>query len=317
MSSNSSDFSANESTLLDRANAVCEYIRSKLPDDLARTRVAVICGSGLNGLADALNGNVRFEFKFSELPYFPVPTVDGHVGKLVFGYFGKVPAVAMVGRVHFYEGNPIDTTAFPVRVFSVFGIKTLIVTNAAGGLNSNYKAGDLVVINDHINFPGLAGWHPLRGANDPYFGPRFLALSDAYDLDLRQRFFAAVAAANAKHKLNRTVHEGVYAFVAGPTYETRAESRMLKVLGADAVGMSTVPEIIVARHSGIRILAISLITNEVVAEPTPSVAAVAAGDGNHEDISAGKATHEEVIEAAHLASEDLRSLVYQTISGLE
>ncbi|KAK9464919.1 nucleoside phosphorylase domain-containing protein [Lipomyces arxii] len=296
-----------DTTLTERATVVVDYIRDRVPAELHKPQVAVICGSGLHHLADALTASPQAEIAFSDLPYFPLTTVDGHAGKLVFGYFGHVPAVCMVGRIHFYEGNPFDISVFPVRVFAVMGIKTLVVTNAAGGLNSDYRVGDLMVINDHINLPGLAGWHPLKGANDPLFGPRFLALSDAYDLDLRKKFFAA----SATLKLTRPVHEGVYVFVSGPTYETRAESRMLKLMGADAVGMSTVPEIIIARHSGLKVLAISLITNEVVTAPMPRVA-----DGLDLDPAAGKANHEEVIEAARLAGHDMRELVLETIKSL-
>ncbi|KAK9365962.1 nucleoside phosphorylase domain-containing protein [Lipomyces kononenkoae] len=295
-----------EASLTAQASVVISFIRERVPAELHYPKVAVICGSGLHHLADALNASPRIEIPFSDLPYFPLPTVDGHIGKLVFGFFGTVPTVCMVGRIHFYEGNPFTVSVFPVRMFSVMGISTLLVTNAAGGLNSEYKVGDLMVLNDHINFPGLAGWHPLKGPNDSLFGPRFLALSDAYDLELRQKLFESVNTL----KLNRAIHEGVYAFVSGPTYETRAESRMLKMLGADAVGMSTVPEIIIARHSGMKVLAISLITNAVVTQPTPKASEGAA------NLSAGKANHEEVIEAARQAGEDMRALVLDVISRL-
>ncbi|KAK9239663.1 nucleoside phosphorylase domain-containing protein [Lipomyces kononenkoae] len=295
-----------DTSLTERATAVINLIQEWVPAELHYPKVAVICGSGLHHLADALNISPRAEIPFSDLPYFPLPTVDGHIGKLVFGYFGTVPTVCMVGRIHFYEGNPFDVSVFPIRVFSAMGISTLLVTNAAGGLNSEYKVGDLMVLNDHINFPGLAGWHPLKGPNDPLVGPRFPALSDAYDLELRQKLFESAKTL----KLGRAIHEGVYVFVSGPTYETRAESRMLKMLGADAVGMSTVPEIIIARHSGMKVLAISLITNAVVTQPTPK-----ASDGPA-NLSAGKATHEEVIEAARQAAEDMRALVMDVISGL-
>ncbi|KAK9331765.1 nucleoside phosphorylase domain-containing protein [Lipomyces starkeyi] len=295
-----------ETSLTERATVVTNFIRGLVPKELQYPKVAVICGSGLHHLADALNSSPRVEIPFSDLPYFPLTTVEGHIGKLVFGYFGTVPTVCMVGRIHFYEGNPFNISVFPVRVFSVMGISTLLVTNAAGGLNSEYKVGDLMVLNDHINFPGLAGWHPLKGSNDSLFGPRFLALSDAYDLELRQKVFESAKTL----KLGRAIHEGVYVFVSGPTYETRAESRMLKMLGADAVGMSTVPEIIIARHSGMKVLAISLITNAVVTEPTPK-----ASDGPA-NLSAGMANHEEVIEAARQAGEDMRVLVLEIITKL-
>ncbi|KAK9472789.1 nucleoside phosphorylase domain-containing protein [Dipodascopsis tothii] len=295
-------------SLLAKATESVAYIQSRLPAELQKPKVAVICGSGLQNLASALDPSPLVEIPFADIPHFPVTTVVGHAGKLVFGFFGpkKVPALCMVGRIHFYEGNPFDVSVFPIRVFKVLGIDTMVVTNAAGGLNPAYKVGDLMVLSDHINLPGLAGWHPLRGPNEADFGTRFPPLSDAYDLDLRQRFFAAAGAL----KLARPIHEGVYAFVSGPTYETRAESRMLKMLGADCVGMSTVPEIIIARHSGVRILAVSLVTNEVVTAPTPKVS-----DGPA-DIGAGAANHEEVLEAAREAGNDMKDLVLHVVGGL-
>ncbi|KAK9459274.1 nucleoside phosphorylase domain-containing protein [Lipomyces oligophaga] len=289
----------------ERALAVIEFIKLKVPVELQVPKVAVICGSGLQNLTDALQLSPRVELNYGEIPYFSQTTVEGHAGKLVFGFFGTVPAVCMVGRVHFYEGNPLEASVFPIRVFSVMGVEFLIVTNASGGLNPAYKVGDFMILNDHINFPGLAGWHPLRGPNDSSFGPRFPALSDAYDLNLRQIAFKAVS----KLSLVRGVHEGVYAFVSGPTYETRAESRMLLNLGADCVGMSTVPEIIVARHSGLKVLAISLVTNEVVTKPMPKA-------NEQTDLSAGKANHEEVIAAATAAGQDMQKLVCEIITSI-
>ncbi|KAK9458326.1 nucleoside phosphorylase domain-containing protein [Dipodascopsis uninucleata] len=285
---------------------VIEYLHTRLPEELKYPKVAVICGSGLQHLADAFEESPQVAFDYKDIPNFPVTTVAGHVGKLVFGLFGTVPAVCMVGRFHFYEGKPFEVVTFPIRVFSKLGISTLVVTNACGGLNSDYKVGDLMVLNDHINFPGLAGWHPLRGPNKSEYGERFIALSDAYDHELRQKFFT-----KAKDlKLKRSIHEGVYAFVCGPTYETRGESRMLKAMGADTVGMSTVPEIIVARHCGIRVLAISLITNEVVMTPTPKASDDSA------DLSKGKANHEEVMEAARRAGNDMKNLISETVKDL-
>ncbi|KAK7206809.1 nucleoside phosphorylase domain-containing protein [Myxozyma melibiosi] len=292
-------------SISDRAAATIAEINRLVPVELQSPKVAVICGSGLQHLADALSPSPRVEINFADLPNFPQTTVEGHTGKLVFGLFGNVPSVCMVGRVHFYEGISFDLTTYPARVFSVMGVETLIVTNASGGLNPDYKVGDLMVLNDHINFPGLAGSHPLKGPNDSTFGPRFQPLSDAYDHALRIKLFETAKTLN----LSRAIHEGVYVFVSGPTYETRAESRMLRMFGGDCVGMSTVPEIIVARHSGMRVLAISLITNAVVMTPTPK-----ASDGAA-DLAEGIANHAEVIEAARLAGNDLQLLVLEVIKA--
>lgn len=183
----------------------------------------------------------------------------------------------------------------------------MIVTNAAGGLNTAYKAGDLMILNDHINLPGFAGYHPLRGPNLEEFGPRFQPLSDAYSLKLRQLLF------KKKQELNisRAIHEGTYVFAAGPTFESRAEVRMLRTIGADAVGMSTVPEVIIGRHSGLEVLALSLITNEGVGDKPAS-----AFDKNPVPLDKGMASHDEVLEYANKASEDVQALVEQVVNDL-
>jgi len=213
----------------------------------------------------------------------------------------------------------MDLVTFATRVCKLLGVETMIVTNAAGGLNQTYRVGDIVCLNDHLNMAGLVGIHPLRGPNIEEFGTRFPPLSDAYDLDLRVRTHKAWAKLGLD-KQERRLHEGVYAFVAGPTYETRAECRMLSTLGADVVGMSTVPEIIVARHAGMRILAFSLVTNVAVLE--------AGARGNDaeiqtmnraeltEHLSQGKANHKEVLEAGREAAKDMQALVKQILSDL-
>ena len=193
------------------------------------------------------------------------------------------------------------------KLLSVFlrcGDDLWVVTNAAGGLNKEYKAGDLVVVRDHINFPGLAGNHPLRGINADEFGPRFPALSDAYSLTLRQRLFRAVQIHDIRSR--RGIHEGIYAMVSGPTYETRAEAQLIQLCGADVVGMSTVPEVIIARHCGMEVLCISLVTNMVVLDPTPS-----AQDQNStaDAMTKGMANHEEVLKAAEEAAIDMQGLI--------
>ncbi|CEO58491.1 Putative Purine nucleoside phosphorylase I, inosine and guanosine-specific [Penicillium brasilianum] len=301
----------------DRANEAVAFLRSSLPEELQSPKVAIVCGSGLGGLADTVHAEGRAEYDYASIPHFPRPTVAGHAGKLVFGLLGrKIPAVLMVGRAHYYEGHSMDQVTFPIRVFKQLGVDTVVLTNAAGGLNSDYCVGDIVMLNDHIFLAGLAGVHPLRGPNEDEFGVRFPPLSDAYDLDLRRQVHQAwkqVIPAQSTRKL----HEGVYAFVGGPTYETRAESRMLRMLGADVVGMSTVPEIVVARHCGLRVLAFSLVTNNAVLAPVPRgdeqlLQGKDAGELNA-IIEEGKAGHEEVLEAGRNAALDMQKLVLQSL----
>ncbi|KAJ6264798.1 hypothetical protein Dda_0950 [Drechslerella dactyloides] len=292
------------------------FIQSRVPEDLRSPAVGVICGSGLGGLADTVESSPRVDIAYSDIPNFPQSTVQGHAGKLVFGYLGesRTPAVLMVGRVHFYEGHNIDKTAFPVRVMNLLGVKNIIVTNAAGGLNPDFQVGDICILNDHINLPGLAGIHPLRGPNAEEFGPRFPPLSDAYDLELRR--FAHIAYKKLQLSIpTRRLHEGVYAFVSGPSFETRAECRMLRILGADVVGMSTVPEIIAARHAGMRILAMSLVTNQAVLEPGPRGDAAIVGDAQ-KIMELGAANHLEVLEAGKMAANDMQSLVRLVVDEL-
>ncbi|THV64709.1 purine nucleoside phosphorylase-like protein [Aureobasidium pullulans] len=294
-----------------RASGSADFIRSKLPSHLQNPRVAIVCGSGLGGIADTVTSDTKLEIDYHDIPNFPKTTVQGHAGKLVVGTMGetKVPVVLLVGRAHFYEGHTMELVTFATRVCKVLGIETMIVTNAAGGLNPDYNVGDIVCLNDHLNMAGLVGFHPLRGPNADDFGVRFPPLSDAYDLGLRQKAhqtWQKVRPSDGKRKL----HEGVYAFVAGPTYETRAECRMLHQLGADVVGMSTVPEIIVARHSGIRILAFSLVTNKAVLQSVPRGDDAALSSMSPQELidhlGQGKANHEEVIEAGREAAKDMQ-----------
>lgn len=199
------------------------------------------------------------KFEYVDLPNFPKSTVIGHVGRLIFGQIENVPVICMQGRFHFYEGNSLSRCVMPVRLMKLLGVSTLIVTNAAGSVNAEYKAGDVMIIKDHINFVGFAGNNPLRGPNDESFGPRFIAMNNAYNQSIIKDAKAIVQKLGLKG-----FHEGVYACVGGPNYETVAEMRALKVLGCDAVGMSTVHEIITARHCGLTCFAFSLITNEGV-----------------------------------------------------
>ncbi|OOF91063.1 hypothetical protein ASPCADRAFT_211305 [Aspergillus carbonarius ITEM 5010] len=297
-----------------QASETFSFLRDRLPESLKSPQVAIVCGSGLGGLANTIHRLPRVEFDYASIPHFPRSTVAGHAGKLVFGLLnGEVPAVLMVGRAHYYEGHSIDQVTFPIRVFKLLGVDTIILTNAAGGLNPEYMVGDIVLLNDHIFLAGLAGTHPLRGPNAEEFGPRFPALSDAYDLELRCQVHNAWDT-TVRSESRRRLHEGVYAFVGGPSYETRAECRMLRQLGADLVGMSTVPEIVVARHCGIRVLALSLVTNNAVLSPVPR------GDdhllqGKNVDelgniLQEGKADHEEVLEAGRSAAMDMQEACY-------
>jgi purine-nucleoside phosphorylase len=236
-------------------------------------RVGLILGSGLSPLAESLEGGVAFPYQ--ELPHFPASTVEGHAGRFVLGHLEDQPVAVMQGRAHYYEGYSMAEITFPVRVMQVLGIEMLIVTNAAGGLNPQFQAGDVMLIKDHINLIGMAGLNPLRGPNLHQFGPRFPDMSSAYDVDLR-----ALATDVATEK-DVPLQEGVYICLAGPSYETMADLRFLRTIGADAVGMSTVPEVTIARHGGTRVLGLSGISNVLPVEGGPVVAT----------------DHEEVLEA--------------------
>ena len=215
-----------------------------------RPKIGVVLGSGLGGFADSLRDAVRIPF--AEIPAFPRSTAIGHAGQMVIGRASDVPVAVMQGRVHLYEGYSAQQVAFPMRVFGRIGIHAVILTNAAGGINLNYQQGALVLIRDHIN---LQGTNPLIGPNDDLFGVRFPDMTHAYAKEYR-----AIAKEEAA-KLGMTLHEGVYAALLGPSYETPAEIKYLRVIGADLVGMSTAFEVIAARHMGIKVLAISCVTN--------------------------------------------------------
>ncbi|MEQ2212437.1 hypothetical protein XENOCAPTIV_030640 [Xenoophorus captivus] len=259
-----------------------------------RPKVAIICGSGLGGLAELLDDKIIFPYK--DIPRFPTSTVQGHAGQLVFGKLQGCECVCMQGRFHFYEGYNIHTVTYPVRVFFLLGVEILIVTNAAGGLKDSYSVGDIMLIKDHINMPGFAGQNPLCGHNEKRFGERFPCMSDAYDRELR----VLARQAAEEQGCDSFLQEGVYCMLAGPTYETIAECRALQKLGADAVGMSTVPEVVVARHCGLRVLGLSLITNKVVTDYD----------------STERANHKEVLRTTEKRAKDLQRLVRHLISKL-
>ena len=228
------------------AEEAAGFVRSLTP---LRPVVGVVLGSGLGAFAASLERPVRVPY--ARVPHFPTATAPGHRGELVLGHVGAVPVAVMSGRVHHYEGYRLDQVVFPVRVLGRLGIQAVILTNAAGSVNVNYKPGELMVIEDHINLLG----NPLIGPNDDRLGLRFFDMSDAYDPKLRE------IAEKACWKAGVPVRKGVYIAMTGPSYETPAEIRMARTLGADAVGMSTVPEVIAARHMGIRVLGLSCITN--------------------------------------------------------
>ena len=252
-----------QQNVFSKAREATTYIEEQ---GVEKVEVGLILGSGLGELADEIENPIVIPYE--EIPSFPVSTVEGHAGQLVYGMLGGKRVLALQGRFHYYEGYSMDEVTFPVRVMSMLGTDSIIVTNAAGGVNENFTPGDLMLITDHIN---SFGTNPLIGPNDDKFGPRFPDLTQAYDVDY-QKLVKDVAT-----DLNLSLQEGVYYGTTGPTYETPAEVRMIQTVGGDAVGMSTVPEVIVARHAGIRVVGISCISN------------LAAGMGeelNHEDVIA-------------------------------
>lgn len=247
--------------------AAADFIRERTQ---YQPNIGLILGSGLNSLADTIDGPDIIPT--ADIPNWPVSTVPGHAGRLVIGTLEGQSVLVLQGRTHFYEGYPMDRVTLPIRVMAALGISTIIVTNASGGLNPDYEPGDLMLIRDHLNFPGMAGNNPLRGPNDEAVGPRFPDMTAPYDAPLRS--LARRVAADAGINLR----EGVYAYVAGPSFETPAELRFLQIAGGDAVGMSTAPEVVVARHAGIRVLGISTVANLALPDPPPGMTL------NHEEV---------------------------------
>uniref|UniRef100_A0A4W4EX28 Purine nucleoside phosphorylase n=1 Tax=Electrophorus electricus TaxID=8005 RepID=A0A4W4EX28_ELEEL len=260
-----------------------------------RPKIAIICGSGLGLLADVLQ--CQDSFKYSEIPGFPHSTVQGHAGRLVFGELKGKTCVCMQGRFHIYEGHSLSKVTFPVRVFKLLGVETLIVTNAAGYLADSYHCGDIMIIRDHINIPGLAGLNPLNGPNDEKFGPRFPSMSGAYDKDLRNLAFDICK----NMGMSQFVQEGVYCMVGGPNFESIAEARLLHRLGADAVGMSTAPEVVVAKHCDMRVFGLSLITNKIAR--------------SYGDSSA--VNHQSVLEMSEKRAAVLQELVTELVNHMD
>lgn len=272
---------------MDQIQEAAKFIQTQTK---VKPELAMILGSGLGSLAEMVTNPTIIPYH--DIPHFPQSTVQGHSGQFVIGKLEGKFVIVMQGRVHYYEGYSPSQITFPVRVLKLLGVEKLIVTNAAGGINRSFKAGELMLIDDHINFLGMAGMHPLRGPNLDQFGTRFPDMSQAYD-----RKYKALAVAKA-NELGIPFHKGVYCCLSGPTFETPAELRFLQATGADAVGMSTAPEVTVARHSGIRVLGISSITN------------MTSLDGEHE------ASHEEVMDYGKQVATHLKALLLKVIPEL-
>ncbi len=246
--------------MLEQIKATAEFIRSQIDEFVPE--VGIILGTGLGGLADSID--VKYSIEYSTIPNFPVSTVEGHKGRLIFGLLGGKRVVAMQGRFHYYEGYTMQQVTFPVRVMKLLGIKTLFVSNASGGVNTSFRTGDLMIITDHINLMP----NPLIGKNMAELGPRFPDMHNCYDKDLIAK------ATNIAAEHNIKLQYGVYVGGTGPTFETQAEYRYFKAIGGDTAGMSTVPEVIVARHMSIPVFGVSVITNCGLSDEL----------GDHEDV---------------------------------
>ena len=255
-------------------------------------QIGLILGSGLSRAAEEVED--ADAIPFAEIPQFPASTVEGHSGQLLVGRWAGQPVMVLQGRTHYYEGYSMQRITLPVRVMQVLGIHTLLITNAAGGINPSFRAGDLMLITDHINLIGMAGLNPLRGPNLGEFGPRFPDMSRAYDPTLQ------AVARRAAGRLGFTLHEGVYMCLAGPSFETPADIRFLRAVGADAVGMSTVPEVTIARHGGMRVMGVSGISNVAIADPAEE----------------RQTTHQEVLEAGQVIVPKLIGLLKGVLSEL-
>lgn len=266
-----------------------EAIRERIH---VQPKIGLVLGSGLGHLANELED--RVVIPYADIPNWPASTVHGHGGNLVIGLLEGVPVVTQQGRAHFYEGYSTQQVTFPVRVMHFLGVDTLILTNAAGGIKTDMQTGDIMLINDHLNFMGFAGQSPLVGPNDEAIGPRFVGMVQSYDRQLRK--LAHDVAQSAGEKLQ----EGVYACISGPHFESPAEIRMLRMMGADAVGMSTVHEVIVARHAGMRVMAFSSITNVAI-------------DQIDVDL---ETNHEEVLDAGVLIVPRLSKIVRGVVKAL-
>jgi len=267
-------------------NKVQETVKFLQEKGVAKPDYGIILGTGLGNLVKKIN--IEISIPYSEIPNFPVSTVAGHSGELIFGSIGSKKVVAMRGRFHFYEGWSIEQTIFPIRVMKFLGVENLIVSNASGGVNPDFKVGDIMLITDHINFMPT---HPLHGENDERFGPRFVDMHEPYSKKMIAKMEQIAL------QLNIPIQKGVYLALQGPTFETPAEYKMVKILGADAVGMSTVPEVIAAKHLGMTCFGISVITDLGV-------------EGKVEAVS-----HEEVQKAAKLSENAIGKLVAEFVKS--
>ena len=263
--------------ITDKIAAAAAFIRARVS---MQPEIGMVLGSGLGDYADTLENSIRIPY--SDIPNFPVPTVPGHAGAMVFGKKNGKYVVVLQGRIHYYEGLPMREITLPIRVLAQLGVKNLILTNAAGGVNTAFRPGDLMLFSDHINYSGM---NPLIGSNYESFGPRFPDMSDLYTSSLRRKIKSAA------QEVGIHLQEGVYAMYSGPNYETPAEIRMFRILGADAVGMSTVPEALVAGQQGMQVVGISCITN------------MAAG------VLPQKLSHQEVMETASRVHDTFQTLI--------
>jgi purine-nucleoside phosphorylase len=271
-------------SIIQQIQETVRFIQAAHP---AKSRVGIVLGSGLGNLSREIT--VEKEIPYKEIPHFPVSTVEGHQGRLIFGSLDGHKAVILSGRFHYYEGYSPDQIVFPIRVLKFLGVETLLLSNAAGGMNTAFRVGDLMIINDHIS---LFTVNPLLGKNEEELGPRFPDMSEPYNKELIKKAKAIAG------RLGIKVHEGVYAGVTGPTFETRAEYKLLHIAGGDAVGMSTVQEVIAARHAGLSVFAMSVITDLGIREENNII------------------THEEVLQAATAAEPKLTALFRELIAEL-
>ncbi|NWF62861.1 MAG: purine-nucleoside phosphorylase [Chloroflexi bacterium] len=272
---------------LAQIDEIADAIRKQIS---IQPQVGLILGSGLNGLADSVQKPIFIPY--SDLPTFPVSTVHGHVGRFVIGELEEKPVIVMQGRIHYYEGYTMGQVALPVRVMHRLGVQSLFVTNAAGGVNENFSPGDVMLITDQLNLMGMSGLNPLMGPNLDEIGPRFPDMSQPYD-----RAYFDLARSVAKQN-NLTLREGVYAGLSGPSFESPADLRFLRLAGADAVGMSTVPEVIVARHGNMRVLGLSGISNKANLDGSTIT------------------THEEVIEAGRVITPKIETIIRGVLRGI-
>lgn len=275
-------------------DSAADFVRAQTNRDRPSEQplVGLVLGSGLSLLAESIADAITIPYE--HIPHFPASTVAGHAGRLLIGALAGQTVVAMQGRIHLYEGYTAEEITFPIRVMHRLGVETLILTNAAGGLNPNFHVGDLMLLVDHINFVGMAGHNPLIGPNIPSFGPRFPSMTETYALSLRRLTLTTA------RNLQISLRQGVYAYLAGPNFETPAEVRLLRLMGADAVGMSTVPEALVGVHAGMRVLGISTITNEAVDQLDTDQ----------------QPSHEEVLETGKMVVPQLTQLLIGILEGL-